>query len=120
MKILKNMWKFTDTDADISDSKLYKCMESIENGNKKEFKKLYSELSKGKYFSDFTNGKYRLMGYIFDFTPYLKRFLVRFKYDNNYTIIYALNKNNIYNNMYISKYNIIDILEDTRHKIEEV
>lgn len=116
MKILENMWKFTDTDSDISDSKIYKCMESIESGNVKEFKKLYEDISRGK--SDFGSGRYRLMGYEFDFTPFLRRFLVRFRYNNTYSIIYALNKSNIYNNMYISRYNILDILEDTRHKIE--
>ena len=119
MKMLENMWKFTDTDVDVSGSRVYKCMEAIENGDIKEFKKLYKELSQesGNTYN-LQQGYYLLMGYKFDFKPFLRRFLVRFRYKNNYDIIYALNKTNIYDYAFISRYNIIDILEDTRHKIE--
>lgn len=120
MKMLENMWKFTDTDKDVSDSKVYKCMESIENGNTKEFKRLYKELSKEMSNGyNLQKGYYLLLGYKFDFKPFLRRFLVRFRYGNNYSVIYALNKSNILDYMGICRYNIIDILEDTRHKIEE-
>ena len=116
MKVLKNMWKFTDTDADIIDSKVYKCMEFAENGNFKEFRKAYKELCKSSYGAESLKfGKYKLMGYEFDFTPFLKRFLVRYKYNNSYEIRYALNKTNIFDNFYESKSQIADILEDTRH-----
>lgn len=120
MKMLENMYKFTDTDKDVSESKVYKCMESIENGDTKEFKRLYKELSQESGNSyNLQKGYYLLLGYKFDFTPFLKRFLVRFRYNDTYNIIYALNKTNLYNYFSISKYNIIDVLEDTRHKIEE-
>lgn len=118
MKILNNMYKFTDTNADISNSLAYKTLELAENGNYKEFKKLYKQLSKQQFGADYlTVGLYRLMGYELDFRPFLRKFLVRNKYDNNYTIFYALNKTNIYDNFYVSKSYIIDVLEDTRHKI---
>lgn len=121
MKRLNNMWKFTDTNADISDSLVYKCMECAENGNIKEFKRLYKELSKQSSSADYLRfGKYKLMGYEFDFTPFLKRFLVRYKYDNHYEIRFALNKTNIFDNMYESRNKVLDILEDTRHSIEGV
>ena len=35
MKVLNNLWKFTDTDKDISDSLAYKCLEVAESGNYK-------------------------------------------------------------------------------------
>lgn len=116
MKILRNMYKFTDTNADITDSPVYKCMELAENGNVKEFKKAYKELSKGMFDADYMLvGKYKLMGYEFDFTPFLRRFLVRGKYEDNYTIRYALNKTNIFDNFYNSRSMVVDIIEDTRH-----
>lgn len=120
MKILNNMYKFTDTDADISNSLVYKTLEVAESGNYKEFKKLYKELSKQGTCAEYLKvGTYKLMGYEFDFKPFLKRFLVRGKYDNDYTVVYALNKTNIFDNFYISKSSVTDILEDTRHKIFE-
>lgn len=120
MKILNNMYKFTDTNADISDSLVYKTLEVAENGDYKEFKKLYKELSKQQFGAEYLKvGLYRLMGYELDFRPFLKRFLVRGKYDSDYTVVYALNKTNIFDNFYISKSSIIDVLEDTRHKIFE-
>lgn len=118
MKVLNNMYKFTDTNADISDSLVYKTLEVAENGNYKEFKKLYKELSKQQFGATYLKvGKYRLMGYEFDFKPFLKRFLIKDKYNNDYTVLYALNKTNIFDNFYISKSSVIDILEDTRHKV---
>lgn len=118
MKILNNMYKFTDTNADISDSLAYKTLEVAENGDYKEFKKLYKELSKQQFGASYLSvGLYRLMGYELDFRPFLKRFLVRRKYDSDYTVVYALNKTNIFDNFYISKSSVTDILEDTRHKI---
>lgn len=116
MERLENMRKFTDTDKDISDSLVYKTMQVAESGNKKEFKRLYKELSKGYFGADhLIKGQYRLMGYEFDFTPFLKRFLIRDTYENVYRVVYALNKTNIFDNMYISRSQINDIIEDTRH-----
>lgn len=116
MKRLNNMWKFTDTDADVSDSKVYKCMELAESGNSKEFKKAYKELCKGYFGAESLRfGRYKLMGYEFDFTPFLRRFLIRYKYDNDYQVRFALNKTNIFDNIYESRSQVIDILEDTRH-----
>ncbi len=118
MKRLNNMWKFTDTDADISNSEVYKCMELAENGNEKEFKRLYKQLSKKTSCAEYLQyGKYRLLGYEFDFTPFLKRFLVRYEHNGYYEIRFALNKTNIFDNFYTSRSQVIDILEDTRHKI---
>ena len=118
MEILNNMYKFTDTNADISDSLAYKTLEVAEKENYKKFKKLYKELSKHQFGASYLSvGLYRLMGYELDFKPFLKKFLIRSKYDNTYTIVYALNKTNIFDNFYISKSSIIDVLEDTRHKI---
>ena len=115
MNKLKNMFAFTSTNADISDSMAYKCLESAEKGDIKDFKRLYKELSKGSFGSEYLQkGYYRLMGYQLDFRPYLKRFLVNFKYDNSYEVIYALNKSNIYEYFGVSKNSINDILEDTR------
>lgn len=116
MKVLNNLWKFTDTDKDISDSLAYKCLEIAENGNYKEFKKMYKELSKQYFGADYLRfGKYRLQGYEFDFTPFLKRFLIRYNGESNYSVVFALNKTNIFDNMYISRSQINDIIEDTRH-----
>lgn len=117
MKSLNNMWKFTDTNADISDSLVYKCMECAENKNIKEFKRLYKELSKQSSSADYLRfGRYKLMGYEFDFTPFLRRFLVRDKFSNDYEIRFALNKTNLFDNIYMNRSQVIDILEDTRHK----
>ena len=116
MKVLNKLWKFTDTDKDISDSLAYKCLEVAESGNYKEFKKMYKELSK-QYFGayELQKGSYRLQGYQFDFTPFLKRFLIRYNGENSYSVVFALNKTNIFDNMYISRSQINDIIEDTRH-----
>lgn len=116
MKVLNNLWKFTDTDKDISDSLAYKCLEVAESGNYKEFKKMYKELSK-QYFGayELQKGTYRLQGYQFDFTPFLKRFLIRYNGESSYSVVFALNKTNIFDNMYISRSQINDIIEDTRH-----
>ena len=116
MKVLNNLWKFTDTDKDISDSLASKCLEAAESGNYKEFKKMYKELSK-QYFGayELQKGSYRLQGYQFDFTPFLKRFLIRYNGESNYSVVFALNKTNIFDNMYISRSQINDIIEDTRH-----
>ena len=116
MKVLNNLWKFTDTDKDISDSLAYKCLEVAESGNYKEFKKIYKELSK-QYFGayELQKGSYRLQGYQFDFTPFLKRFLIRYNGESSYSVVFALNKTNIFDNMYISRSQINDIIEDTRH-----
>lgn len=119
MKMLKNMYKFTNTDADVSDSLVYKCLENAENGNVKEFKRLFKELSKQFFGADYLpQGRYRLLGYEFVFTKFLKRFLVKFDYGDTYKVRFALNKTNIYDNMYVKKSEIKDILEDTRHKVE--
>ena len=109
MKVLNNLWKFTDTDKDISDSLAYKCLEVAESGNYKELSKQYF----GAY--ELQKGSYRLQGYQFDFTPFLKRFLIRYNGENSYSVVFALNKTNIFDNMYISKSQINDIIEDTRH-----
>lgn len=118
MEILNNMYKFTDTNEDISNSLAYKTLKVAEKGNYKEFKKLYKELSKQEFCADYLKvGTYKLMGYEFDFKPFLRRFLVRGKYDSYYTVVYALNKTNIFDNYYVSRNCVVDILEDTRHKI---
>ena len=90
MKILNNMYKFTDTDADVSNSLVYKVMKVAENGNYNEFKKLYKELLKGSCGSSLEKGIYKLMGYEFDFKPFLKRFLVKYKYNEYYNVVYAI------------------------------
>ena len=119
MKFLNNMWRFTDTNADVSDSNVYKTMELAENGDVKGFKKAYKELSKSSFGADcLQKGYYRLMGYEFDFRPFLKRFLVKEKYESVYRVVYALNKTNIFDNFYIKRSSIIDVLEDTRHTTE--
>ena len=118
MKILNNIYKFTNTNEDISNSLAYKTLKVAENGNYKEFKKLYKELSKQQFGANYLCvGTYRLMGYELDFKPFLKRFLIKNKYNNNYSVVYALNKTNIFDNFYANKSNIVDILEDNRHKI---
>ena len=115
MKMLKNMWKITDTNVDVTESKVYKCLESAENGNFKEFKKLYKELCKSSFGANYLQkGFYRLQGYEFSFISFLRRFLVKFRNDNVYQVIYAINKTNIFDNFYITKYNVDDIIEDTR------
>ena len=120
MKLLKNMYRFTNTDADISDSTAYLCLQAAENGDVKTFKKLYKELSKGSFGADYLqHGKYKLRGYAMDFTPYLKRFLVRLKHEEVYHVIYALNKTNIFDNIYITRSQITDIIEDIRYKGDE-
>lgn len=122
MKILNNMYKFTDTNSDISNSLVYETMRVAENGDYKEFKRLYKQLLRSIHcVSSLEKGTYRLMGYEFNFKPFLKRFLIRYKYDNDYKVVYAINKTNIFDNSYISKNQVDDILEDTRHvPIKEV
>ena len=115
MKILQNMHAFVSSPSDdVSSSIAYKCLFNIENGNIKEFKKYYKLLQKGIESYDLQKGKYYVGGYCFNFKPYLKRFLVQFRYCDNYEVIYCINKSNIFNFNYISKYNIIDIIEDNR------
>ena len=112
MEILKNMYKFTNTNKDITESKVYQTMKAANEGNTKEFKKLYKELSKSSFGAEYLKkGKYRLLGYEFNFQPYLKKYLVNFRYENDYKIIYALNKSNITDYCYIAKYQIMDIVE---------
>lgn len=112
MEMLKNMYKFTETDANIETSKVYQCMKVANEGNYKEFKKLYKELSQGSFGAEYLKkGKYRLMGYEFNFQSYLKKFLVNFRYTNNYEVIYALNKSSIADYFYITKYSIVDVIE---------
>lgn len=118
MEILNNMYKFTDTDADVSGSLAYKTLKVAESGNYNEFKKMYKELSKQGFGAEYLKvGTYKLMGYEFDFTPFLKRFLIRDKYDGYYHVVFALNKTNIFDNLYISRSSVVDILEDTRHTV---
>lgn len=118
MEILNNMYRFTDTNKDISNSLAYKTLKVAEKGNYKEFKKLYKELSKHQSEASYLSvGLYRLMGYELDFRQYLKKFLIKKKYEDKYSVVYALNKTNIFDNFYINKSSIVDILEDTRHKI---
>ena len=84
MKVLENMWKFTDTDKDISDSLAYKTLEYAENGDVKNFKKNFKELSKQYFGAEYLKvGSYRLLGWQFDFKPFLRKFLV-----------YNINRNN--------------------------
>ena len=45
------------------------------------------------------------------FVIILKRFLIRYNGENNYSVVYALNKTNIFDNMYISRSQINDIIE---------
>jgi len=113
MELLKNMYKFTNTDADISGSAAYKTLKLAEDGNLKEFKKFYKKLSDSSFgSSDLSmHGIYKLMGYNLNFKPFLKKFLVKYKYNNYYIIIYALNKNNIFDYFYISRSQIDDIIE---------
>ena len=75
-----------------------------------------TELSK-QYFGayELQKGSYRLQGYQFDFTPFLKRFLIRYNGESSYSVVFALNKTNIFDNMYISRNQINDIIEDARH-----
>lgn len=118
MEILNNMYKFTDTDADVSGSMAYKTLKLAESGNYNEFKKMYKKLSRGCVgVDDLRVGTYKVGGYEFDFTPFLKRFLIRDKYDGYYHVVYALNKTNIFDNLYISKSCVVDVLEDTRHTV---
>ena len=46
MNKLKNMFAFTSTNADISDSVAYKCLESAEKGDIRDFKRLYKQTRK--------------------------------------------------------------------------
>lgn len=109
------IYKFTDTDKNINDlidSKAYKCLEYAMNGYNIEFKKLYNDLCKSSFNADnLQKGIYKLQGYIFDFRKFLKVYLVNFKYEGVYHKIYAINKTNLYNNFYINKNNINDIIE---------
>ncbi len=116
MKVLDNLFKFTDTNADISDSLAYQCLDMAENGNYKEFKRLYKELSRQQYgANNLKLGTYLLLGWEFDFRPFLKRFLIRFNGENTYSVVYALNKTNIFDNLYLKRSQVNDIIEDTRH-----
>ena len=116
MKVLNNLFKFTDTNEDISNSLAYKCLDVAENGSYKEFKKLYKELSKQYYgANNLKLGTYLLLGWKFDFRPFLKRFLIRFNGENTYSVVYALNKTNIFDNLYLQRSQVNDIIEDTRH-----
>ena len=119
MKVLNNMWKFTDTNEDISNSLAYKCLKVAESGNYKEFKKMYKELSKQSFCADYLRcGRYRLQGYELNFTPFLKRFLIRYNGENNYNVVFAINKTNVFENMYINRSKINDIIEDIRHVVK--
>ena len=118
MEILNNMYKFTDTDSDVSGSWAYKTLKLAEEGNYKEFKKMYKDMCKTSVYADKLQvGIARVGGYEFDFTPFLKRFLIRDKYDGYYHVIFALNKTNIFDNLYISRSSVVDILDDTRHTV---
>ena len=116
--MLNNMYKFTNTDADVTESNAYKCLKNAENGNFKEFKKLYKELCQSSFGAiNLQKGFYKLQGYKFSFIPFLKRFLVKFRNEEIYRVIYAINKTNIYDNFYIKKYDVIDVIEDTRKEV---
>lgn len=82
---MKNVFKFANGEIrpleEFKTSLAYIFLEKLNNGEKLSRKEkqavIFSELSHGE---TYTSGIYKLGGWAFDFRPYMKRFLIRYKY----------------------------------------
>ena len=106
---MNSLYAFTEN-ADINDIKesaAYKALKEAEAGDLKPLKSMYTS---GYVFGSehLKNGSYRLMGWVFDFTPYCKRYLVNVKY-YGWQEYKTPNKTCLYN--LIGRHNVIEILE---------
>lgn len=82
---MENVYKFVSWDIpdlkDLSSASAYKLLEKLNRGEKLT----RSEKSGGIFYESWNwetyhTGRYKLKGYIFDFSPYMKTFLVKLKY----------------------------------------
>lgn len=109
MNMNNYIYKFTDTTKtieDLKDSNYYKMLVDCMNNDYT----LLKEKSKDIYYRNlFKDGCLKLQGYIFDFRPFLNKYLVQFKYNKYYLLCYSLNKTCLYNQF--GRHNITDIVE---------
>lgn len=79
---MKNVYKFVRWDVkpleEMSDTFEYKMMEKLNNGEKLSRDEKESLIQRFNW----DNGVARLLGWLFDFTPYTKRILVNTQYSN--------------------------------------
>lgn len=96
---------------DYKEYPIYALYKKIKNNDKwsqltNTEKEKFSELSFGYLYK---TGYYRIRGWHFDFTPFMKRYLVHLKYQG-WTEFYALSKMQIRETM-ISPSDILEIIE---------
>ncbi len=84
---MKNVRKFVDHDipplSQLENSSVYKLMKHFnEGGTVKDADKTLMESVFGQlwHYDTYRNGTYKLQGYLFNFSEYLKTFLVKDKY----------------------------------------
>lgn len=116
--ILDNMYAFTENPVDIENiakSNVYAVMkelnekgdyESLSINAKNSIELLFDELM---YFETYVSSKYKILGWIFDFSPYTKRYLVN-DIDYGWKEIRAFNKRLIYE-LALNPEDIIEVVE---------
>jgi hypothetical protein len=96
---MENVYKFVKWDVPaletLKDSTAYKTMEALQNGEKTS---IYAE-----------SGTVKLMGWLFDFRPYMKKYVVKIKY-YGWQEMYAFNKTAIRKN-YVIPSHVLQIVE---------
>lgn len=84
------------------------CFNRLANGEdltRNEKNSLFESLQSQGY-----NGYYRLSGWEFNFRQFMKRYLVKYNYDNSWTEIWAFDKTCVRNSDY-TKSNILEIIQ---------
>ena len=78
---MKNVYKFVNWEIkdleNYRDSQAYKLMEKLNNGIDLTRDEKTGGIFNGSFHD---SGVYKLMGYMFDFRPYMKKYLVKVKY----------------------------------------
>ena len=111
---MKNVYKFVEYDIEdlenYSNSKAYKIMDKLNNGidlsRDEKTGGIFDELY---YYDTYHTGIYKLMGYMFDFRPYMKKYLVNVKY-SGWVEMYNFDKTSVRKNAAIPSW-ILKIIE---------
>ena len=82
---MKNVYKFVNHSVPdiekLSSAPAYKLLEKLNRGETlTRSEKSGGIFSEQSHWDTYNTGRYKLMGYIFDFSPFMKTFLVKLKY----------------------------------------
>lgn len=82
---MKNVFKFVAHDVpaldELKEAPVYKLLEKLNRGETLSREEKSAGIFKELWHSEtYRTGRFRLMGYIFDFSPFMKTFLVKLKY----------------------------------------